>query len=101
MSPAYFLCDFEGRMTVFVPVYYGCFLQHPNQKCSLLTSILLSSELISDEPAFYVGHFTITDADQVKDTFLSMDGWSKGVAFINSFNLGRYWLVRISLPCLL
>ncbi|XP_052252882.1 beta-galactosidase-1-like protein 2 isoform X2 [Dreissena polymorpha] len=26
-----------------------------------------------------------------KDTFLNMKGWKKGVAFINGFNLGRYW----------
>ena len=25
------------------------------------------------------------------DTFLQLDGWHKGVAFINGFNLGRYW----------
>lgn len=49
------------------------------------------SKLISNEPAFYIGYFTIPEADQVKDTFLSMDGWGKGVALINNFNLGRYW----------
>ena len=26
-----------------------------------------------------------------KDTFLSLPGWWKGFAFINGFNLGRYW----------
>ena len=25
------------------------------------------------------------------DTFLSLPGWHKGIAFINGFNLGRYW----------
>ncbi|ELT97928.1 hypothetical protein CAPTEDRAFT_112460 [Capitella teleta] len=25
------------------------------------------------------------------DTFLHMKGWKKGVVFVNSFNLGRYW----------
>ena len=25
------------------------------------------------------------------DTFLSLNNWSKGVVFINNFNLGRYW----------
>ena len=28
------------------------------------------------------------------DTFLLLDGWSKGVAFINGFNIGRYWPVE-------
>nr|XP_025887338.1 beta-galactosidase 17 isoform X4 [Solanum lycopersicum] len=36
-------------------------------------------------PAFYIGHLTV---DEVKDTFLSFRGWSKGVVFINGFNLG-------------
>ena len=27
------------------------------------------------------------------DTFLKLDGWTKGVAFVNEFNLGRYWPV--------
>jgi len=26
-----------------------------------------------------------------KDTFLKLDGWTKGVAYVNGFNLGRYW----------
>ena len=25
------------------------------------------------------------------DTFLAMTGWTKGIAWINGFNLGRYW----------
>ena len=31
------------------------------------------------------------NGNQPKDTFLQLDGWSKGVAFLNSHNLGRYW----------
>ena len=30
---------------------------------------------------------------EAKDTFLRLDGWTKGVAFVNGFNLGRYWPV--------
>jgi beta-galactosidase len=26
-----------------------------------------------------------------RDLFLSTDGWGKGQAFVNGFNLGRYW----------
>lgn len=40
------------------------------------------------EPTFYTGRFAI---DQVKDTYLSFNGWSKGIAFVNEFNIGRYW----------
>lgn len=41
-------------------------------------------------PTFYIGAFDLT-SDQVLDTFMDMRGWSKGVAYINGHNLGRYW----------
>jgi beta-galactosidase len=40
------------------------------------------------KPAFYRGTFT---ARETADTFIDMFGWTKGVVFINGFNLGRYW----------
>ncbi|GAB6026784.1 hypothetical protein CHUAL_013281 [Chamberlinius hualienensis] len=39
-------------------------------------------------PAVFSGTFEISTA---ADTFLDLSGWSKGIAFINGFNLGRYW----------
>lgn len=39
-------------------------------------------------PAFYRGKFLV---DDIADTFLSLEGWTKGVAYVNGFNLGRYW----------
>jgi beta-galactosidase len=39
-------------------------------------------------PAFFRGTFTV---DSHADTFLSLPGWTKGVAWVNGFNLGRYW----------
>jgi beta-galactosidase len=42
------------------------------------------------EPAFYRARFTV---DQPLDTFLKVPGWTKGVAWVNGFNLGRYWKV--------
>ncbi|WP_371825296.1 glycoside hydrolase family 35 protein [Paenibacillus soyae] len=39
-------------------------------------------------PAFYKGSF---EAEEACDTFLRFDGWKKGVAWVNGFNLGRYW----------
>lgn len=39
-------------------------------------------------PAFYKFDF---EADELCDTFLDMDGFGKGVTFINGFNLGRFW----------
>ncbi|NOU63714.1 beta-galactosidase [Paenibacillus sp. LMG 31461] len=39
-------------------------------------------------PTFYKGKFHV---DEVGDTFLKLEGWMKGVAYINGYNLGRYW----------
>ncbi|MCL2572387.1 MAG: beta-galactosidase [Defluviitaleaceae bacterium] len=45
----------------------------------------------SDDPAvFYKGTFTVSE---VCDTFLDISNFRKGVAYINGFNLGRYWEV--------
>ncbi|MDD9266867.1 beta-galactosidase [Paenibacillus sp. GCM10023248] len=41
-----------------------------------------------ERPAFYRGSFTVEERG---DTFLRLDGWTKGVVWINGFNLGRYW----------
>ncbi|MCD4849414.1 beta-galactosidase [Arthrobacter sp. AK01] len=35
--------------------------------------------------------FATFDADGPGDRFIRLDGWTKGNAFINGFNLGRYW----------
>ncbi|AIQ36285.1 beta-galactosidase [Paenibacillus sp. FSL R5-0345] len=40
------------------------------------------------QPTFYRGNFQV---NKPEDTFLRLDGWTKGQAFINGFNLGRYW----------
>ncbi|MEV4062804.1 glycoside hydrolase family 35 protein [Nonomuraea dietziae] len=39
-------------------------------------------------PAFHRGTFEVAEA---ADTFLHLDGWTKGNAWINGFALGRYW----------
>ncbi|GGY43547.1 glycoside hydrolase family 35 protein [Pseudoduganella albidiflava] len=39
-------------------------------------------------PAF---HRAVFDVAAPGDSFLSLPGWSKGVAWVNGFNLGRYW----------
>ena len=41
-------------------------------------------------PAFYLFEF---EADQMCDTFLELGEWGKGCAFINGFNLGRFWKI--------
>lgn len=45
-------------------------------------------ERVGGGPAFYQGSFQVTG---VRDTFLRLDNWTKGVVFVNGFNLGRYW----------
>ena len=39
-------------------------------------------------PCFHRGTFPVARA---ADTYLHLDGWTKGVAWVNGFNLGRYW----------
>lgn len=39
-------------------------------------------------PAFFASTF---DLDVPADLHLRLDGWTKGVAFVNGFPLGRYW----------
>ncbi|MCK9860075.1 glycoside hydrolase family 35 protein [Paenibacillus sp. ATY16] len=39
-------------------------------------------------PVFYRGYFEV---DEPADTFLRFDSWQKGIAWINGFQLGRYW----------
>jgi beta-galactosidase len=39
-------------------------------------------------PSFARGAFTL---DEVTDLFLDTSGWGKGAAWVNGFNLGRYW----------
>ncbi|RAP74647.1 glycoside hydrolase family 35 protein [Paenibacillus montanisoli] len=47
-----------------------------------------SPDVSAEGPRFYRGTF---QAVACADTFLDLNGWTKGVAFINGFNLGRYW----------
>jgi beta-galactosidase len=43
---------------------------------------------LRDDAGFYKAIFTV---DEPCDTFLRLDGFAKGFAVINGFNLGRYW----------
>lgn len=44
---------------------------------------------VTTGPAFYRAELNIEGTPA--DTFLKLEGWSKGVAYVNGFNLGRYW----------
>ncbi|MFI0818381.1 beta-galactosidase [Streptomyces sp. NPDC021098] len=39
-------------------------------------------------PAFHRGTFTV---ESPADAYLDLPGWTKGLAWVNGFNLGRYW----------
>lgn len=68
---------------------------HGDSKNKLQKSSFYSNaEGISAEPAFYEGHFHIDSESEIKDTFISFRGWNKGVAFVNNFNIGRFWPAR-------
>lgn len=41
-------------------------------------------------PTVYSGEFNL---DETEDTFLSMDGWTKGMVWVNGHNLGKYWTI--------
>ncbi|XP_042488565.1 beta-galactosidase 17 [Macadamia integrifolia] len=58
---------------------------------SLQKKLKHHSKMTSQEPGFYEGNFTIDTLNEVKDTYLSFSGWSKGIAFVNGFNIGRFW----------
>ncbi|CAF1474788.1 unnamed protein product [Adineta steineri] len=47
---------------------------------------------LSHGPKLFRATFTIEAGQSIEDTFLSLgSSWGKGVAFINGFNIGRYW----------
>jgi beta-galactosidase len=53
-----------------------------------LSGLRFSPATSTERPTFYRGRFVVTAPN---DTFLALDGWTKGVCWINGFNLGRYW----------
>ena len=92
-------------------VNYGYKLQAPTQRKGIRTGVMVdlhfesgweqyalpldnvekvdfSKEWRRDTPAFYRYEFS---AERRMDTFLNCRELGKGVAFINGFNLGRYW----------
>ena len=52
-------------------------------------------ELLNERiPTFFANNFVLkNESDLPLDSFLRLDGWHKGLAFLNGFNLGHYWKV--------
>ncbi|XP_023174948.2 beta-galactosidase isoform X1 [Drosophila hydei] len=53
-----------------------------------LEASIAKQRLLRTGPILYTGSFQVPE---VGDTYLNMAGWGKGVAYVNGFNLGRYW----------
>lgn len=43
-----------------------------------------------DSPTFFEAILTITNLEDLRDTYLDMQDWTRGIVFVNGFNLGRY-----------
>ncbi|KAG4079018.1 hypothetical protein HA402_001673 [Bradysia odoriphaga] len=50
------------------------------------------SSYVRTGPTIFNGQFDIS-VSPIHDTYLDATGWGKGIAFVNGFNLGRYWPV--------
>ncbi|CAF3497557.1 unnamed protein product [Rotaria socialis] len=49
---------------------------------------------LTNGPELFYAPFHIENEKSIQDTYLSLNAqWTKGVAFINGFNLGRYWSI--------
>jgi len=53
-----------------------------------LEKVSFSDSGLTEGPAFYQGEF---EAKEACDTFLKVPNGTKGICWINGFNLGRYW----------
>ncbi|QYR22956.1 beta-galactosidase [Paenibacillus sp. sptzw28] len=53
-----------------------------------LSNVTYGNTYVQTQPLFYRGTL---HTETALDTFIDMGGWTKGVVFINGFNLGRYW----------
>mgnify|MGYP001048266775 FL=1 len=53
-----------------------------------LTSLSFDGAVKEGMPGFYKASF---DVDETADTFIKLEGWKKGIVWVNGFNLGRYW----------
>lgn len=53
-------------------------------------SLTMNVDILNQGPIVYYGEFLVS---QIYHTFLNPLGWGKGVAFVNGFNVGRYWPV--------
>ncbi len=71
------------------PVYHYGWKMYPLPCRDLSPLNYIDTPALSDaKPVFLSGSFTVTEPF---DTFVRLEGFTKGNVFINGFNLGRYW----------
>lgn len=68
--------------------YFGCDIYPIPLDEEQLKKINFDGGYTENRPAFYRFDFEVSD---IADTFLDLEGFGKGCAFINGFNLGRFW----------
>lgn len=52
------------------------------------------NDLVGNQPGFHRFEFKLElDKNIYQDAFLDMEGWGKGIVFVNGFNIGRFWEV--------
>jgi beta-galactosidase len=87
-----FLKDFKGiseNVRLDYQFHYGWTIYPiPLNDVNNIALAKEESNLSDEKPAFYKGVFEV---EEIGDTFLMLEGWTKGVVFVNGFNLGRYW----------
>lgn len=87
-----FLKDFKGiseNVQLDYQFYYGWTIYPiPLNNIENISFSEENSKGSDENPTFYKGIFEV---EEIGDTFLMLEGWTKGVAFVNGFNLGRYW----------
>lgn len=90
----------EDRKGIFDQVFLGNktlspwkMTAYPLNETSWISSIKTVENIETIQlPAFYKTQFTLPkNYTKCLDTYLDTSGWTKGVAFLNNVNLGRYW----------
>ncbi|KAI5055584.1 hypothetical protein GOP47_0029105 [Adiantum capillus-veneris] len=84
ISPVYTLKNLERISSFVTSTEARAFLESSKDQ-------LCGSDGPAPDIGFYSAILQVSESQEPADSFISMKGWSKGVVFINSFNLGRYW----------
>lgn len=76
------------RTGVCVDLHFITGWEQRSLPLSDISGIDYSAGYVDGQPTFSRFEFTL---DEPSDTFVDTTGFGKGVAFVNGFNIGRYW----------